>query len=171
MNDSDIINFFDKDPNFNLKSRNSDVDKNLILKLFEAANNINETDQGLIRKYIIEMTAYYFLTKNSQKLDWIHDILRSIKAKNSWLVVFRLDVFFFHDLLNRPKRINTDIAHKMAKSFLIFDENSEYKVNAISSSNNMLFEVNSSEQIIHLNIALETGSWSTDFINSAQKDG
>ena len=80
-------------------------------------------------------------------------------------------MFFFYDLLNKPKRINTDIAHKIAKSFLIFDENTNYKVDAISSSNHMLFESKIGADQIQLNIALETGSWSTDFINSDQADG
>ena len=80
-------------------------------------------------------------------------------------------MFFFYDLLNQPKRINTDIAHKMAKSFLIFDENSNYKVDAISSSNNMLFESRIGADQIQLNIALETGTWSTVIINTDQADG
>lgn len=171
MKDPDLILFFDKYPLFYLKPSNPDVDKDFILKLFEAVNDTDITDPSVIRKYINEMTAYYFLTKNSEKLNWIHDLLKSIKVKNSWLIVYKLDMFFFYDLLNNPKRINTNIAHKMAKSFLIFDENANYKVDAISSSNHMLFESNIDADQIQLNIALESGTWSTDFINTDQADG
>ena len=49
MKDPDLKLFFDKYPLFYLKPSNPDVDKDFILKLFEAANITDETDQAVIR--------------------------------------------------------------------------------------------------------------------------